>query len=138
MPPTCLPAIDRDALAAELAPLFGHDLADQPPVTSPQLKALRAFDALPRLRELAGHTDPMPAVGEKLVCLRNDRVKGLLNGSTWTVHAQRSSPRTDTVRLDVVPEDDPALRRRPVDIKVLKAVMPGSEEEIPAFLKRVV
>lgn len=89
-----------------------------------------------RLRELAGHTDPMPAVGEKLVCLRNDRTKGLLNGSTWTVHAQRSSPRTDTVRLDVVPEDDPALRRRPVDIKVLKAVMSGSEEEIPAFLKR--
>ena len=89
-----------------------------------------------RLRELAGHTDPMPAVGEKLVCLRNDRTKGLLNGSTWTVHAQRSSPRSDTVRLDVVPEDDPALRRRPVDIKVLKAVMSGSEEEIPAFLKR--
>ncbi|MCJ2044164.1 ATP-dependent RecD-like DNA helicase [Methylobacterium sp. J-078] len=89
-----------------------------------------------RLRELAGHTDPMPAVGEKLVCLRNDRTKGLLNGSTWTVHAQRSSPRADTVRLDVVPEDDPALRRRPVDIKVLKAVMSGSEEEIPAFLKR--
>ena len=89
-----------------------------------------------RLRELAGHTDPMPAVGEKLVCLRNDRTKGLLNGSTWTVHAQRSSPRSDTVRLDVVPEDDPALRRRPTDIKVLKAVMLGSEEEIPAFLKR--
>lgn len=89
-----------------------------------------------RLRELAGHTDPMPAVGEKLVCLRNDRTKGLLNGSTWTVHAQRSSPRSDTVRLDVVPEDDPALRRRPTDIKVLKAVMSGSEEEIPAFLKR--
>ena len=89
-----------------------------------------------RLRELAGHTDPMPAVGEKLVCLRNDRTKGLLNGSTWTVHAQRSSPRSDTVRLDVVPEDDPALRRRPVDIKVLKAVMSGSEEEIPAFPKR--
>ncbi|WP_426550634.1 hypothetical protein, partial [Enterococcus faecium] len=28
-----------------------------------------------RLRELAGRTDPMPAIGEKLVCLRNDRVK---------------------------------------------------------------
>jgi exodeoxyribonuclease-5 len=89
-----------------------------------------------RLREVAGHTDPMPAVGEKLVCLRNDRTKGLLNGSTWTVQAQRASPRSDTVRLDVVPEDDPALRRRPIDIKVLRAVMSGSEEEIPAFLKR--
>ena len=54
MPTTCLPAIDRDALAAELAPLFGHDLADQPPVTSAQLKALRAFDVVPRLDELSG------------------------------------------------------------------------------------
>ena len=89
-----------------------------------------------RLREIAGHTDPMPAVGEKLVCLRNDRTKGLLNGSTWTVQAQRAAQRPDTIRLDVVPDDDPALRRRPVDIKVLRAVMSGSEEEIPAFLKR--
>ncbi|MCJ2082384.1 ATP-dependent RecD-like DNA helicase [Methylobacterium sp. J-090] len=89
-----------------------------------------------RLREIAGHTDPMPAVGEKLVCLRNDRTKGLLNGSTWTVQAQRAAQRPDTIRLDVVPDDDPALRRRPVDIKVLRAVMSGSEEEIPAFLRR--
>lgn len=89
-----------------------------------------------RLRELAGHTDPMPAVGEKLVCLRNDRTKGLLNGSTWTVQAQRAAQRPDTIRLDVVPEDDPALRRRPIDIKVLRAVIEGSDEEIPAFLRR--
>jgi pimeloyl-ACP methyl ester carboxylesterase len=54
MPPTCLPAIDRDALAAELAPLFGHDLGDQPPVVSAQLKALKAFDVVNRLGELTG------------------------------------------------------------------------------------
>lgn len=54
MPPRCLPAIDRDALAADLAGFFGHDLGDQPPVTSKQLKALRAFDVLARLGELAG------------------------------------------------------------------------------------
>ncbi|WP_430913340.1 ATP-dependent DNA helicase [Methylobacterium sp. sgz302541] len=89
-----------------------------------------------RLREMAGHVDPMPAVGEKLVCLRNDRTKGLLNGSTWTVQALRAPPRPDTIRLDVVPEDDPALRRRATDIKVLRAVIAGSEEEIPASLKR--
>ncbi len=89
-----------------------------------------------RLRELAGHKDPMPSVGEKLVCLRNDRTKGLLNGSTWTVQALRAPPRPDTIRLDVVPEDDPAARRRAVDIKVLRQVIEGSEEEIPLFLRR--
>ncbi|MFK5597829.1 ATP-dependent RecD-like DNA helicase [Methylobacterium sp. HMF5984] len=89
-----------------------------------------------RLRELAGHVDPMPAVGEKLVCLRNDRTKGLLNGSTWTVQALRAPPRPDTIRLDVVPEDDAGMRKRAIDIKVLRAVISGSDEEIPAFLRR--
>ena len=89
-----------------------------------------------RIRALSGQVDPMPAVGEKLVCLRNDRTKGLLNGSTWTVQALRAPPRPDMVRLDVVPEDDPALRRRPVDIKVLRSVIEGAEDEIPLALKR--
>src|SRR6516162_5079289 len=38
-----------------------------------------------RLRERRGFTDPLPAVGDKLVCLRNNRNKGLFNGSLWTV-----------------------------------------------------
>ena len=54
MPPEVLATADRDALAAELAPFFGHDLADQPPVAMKQLSALRAYDATNRLRELAG------------------------------------------------------------------------------------
>ncbi|WP_407528133.1 ATP-dependent DNA helicase [Methylobacterium oryzisoli] len=89
-----------------------------------------------RIRDLTGYDDPMPAVGEKLVCLRNDRTKGLLNGSTWTVQALRAAPRPDLVRLDVVPEDDPSLRRRPQEIRVLRAVIEGSDEVIPAILKR--
>ncbi|GJE56304.1 MULTISPECIES: ATP-dependent DNA helicase [Methylobacterium] len=89
-----------------------------------------------RLRELAGHKDPMPSIGEKLVCLRNDRTKGLLNGSTWTVQALRAPPRPDTIRLDVVSEDDPAARKRAVDIKVLRQIIEGSEEEIPFSMRR--
>jgi pimeloyl-ACP methyl ester carboxylesterase len=55
MPPDALrnPA-DTDALAAELAPLFGHDLADQPPVTMKQFGAMKRYDATNRLNELAG------------------------------------------------------------------------------------
>lgn len=52
MPPTA--AFDADALAEQLAPLFGHDLADQPPIVDLQLKAMRRFDATRRLKELAG------------------------------------------------------------------------------------
>ena len=65
-----------------------------------------------RIRELNGYRDPMPAVGEKLVCLRNDKTKGLLNGGIWTVQALRPSP-NDFVRLDVVPGGrEPAAARR--------------------------
>jgi pimeloyl-ACP methyl ester carboxylesterase len=46
------PAAKGDALA--LAELFGHDLADQPPIVSAQLRALRSTDLSGRLPELAG------------------------------------------------------------------------------------
>ncbi|HET7229674.1 MAG TPA: alpha/beta fold hydrolase, partial [Longimicrobium sp.] len=54
MPPDALKGVDRDALAAELAPLFGHDLADQPPVAMKQLAALRAYDATDRAGGITG------------------------------------------------------------------------------------
>jgi len=54
MPPDALMSINAEALAAELAPLFGHDLADQPPIAMKQLAALRAYDASSRLAALAG------------------------------------------------------------------------------------
>ena len=53
LPEADVPA-DTDALAAELAPLFGHDLAVQPPIAMKQLAALRAYDATDRLARLAG------------------------------------------------------------------------------------
>lgn len=38
-----------------------------------------------RVRQLKGFSGPWPQPGEKLVCLRNNHEKGLLNGSLWTV-----------------------------------------------------
>ncbi|MCE9593270.1 MAG: alpha/beta hydrolase [Planctomycetes bacterium] len=49
-----LAACDRVERARELAELFGHDLAVQPPVVSRQLAALRACDVRPRIAALAG------------------------------------------------------------------------------------
>jgi pimeloyl-ACP methyl ester carboxylesterase len=43
---------DLDATAARLEPLFGHDLAVRAPGTIGQLRALRAYDATPRLGRL--------------------------------------------------------------------------------------
>jgi pimeloyl-ACP methyl ester carboxylesterase len=65
LPPELL--VDRDAWAERLAPLFGHDLADHPPVVLKQLAAMRAYDATPRLHELVG----LPAL---VVGARYDRI----------------------------------------------------------------
>ncbi|MBF9233814.1 ATP-dependent DNA helicase [Microvirga alba] len=86
-----------------------------------------------RLRELNGYRDPMPAAGEKLVCLRNDKTKGLLNGSIWNIQTLRGI-RNDFIRMDVTAEDD--ARGRAVEVVVHKAFFEGAEEDIPFVLRR--
>lgn len=54
MPRHVLESARRDELAERLAPIFGHDLGVQPPITLTQVSAMRAYDAGPRLAELAG------------------------------------------------------------------------------------
>jgi pimeloyl-ACP methyl ester carboxylesterase len=54
MPPAFLATQDRDLLVERLEPIFGHHLADTPPIVMPQLKALKRFDARARLKELKG------------------------------------------------------------------------------------
>lgn len=50
--PQSLGQKDLDQFAERLAPLFGHDLADQPPIVMQQLRALSRYDATPRLQAL--------------------------------------------------------------------------------------
>src|SRR6187397_2254695 len=38
-----------------------------------------------RMRERRGFEGEMPSAGDKLVCIRNNRKKGLFNGGLWTV-----------------------------------------------------
>ena len=86
-----------------------------------------------RMRELLGHEAPMPQVREKLVCLRNDKKKGLLNGGTWLVdklHPMRGSK----LKMSIVPEED--SRKKPVRISVLPAFFEGSEEDLPYLIRR--
>jgi pimeloyl-ACP methyl ester carboxylesterase len=65
MPKRYLQQIERPALAARLAPLFGHDLAEQPPIVMKQLGAMSKYDAGARLagRLLRGRVF-LPGVAE--------------------------------------------------------------------------
>ena len=51
-PPSTLAAGNRDAIASQLAPLLGRDLADQPAVVMKQVQALARHDASARLSAL--------------------------------------------------------------------------------------
>lgn len=54
IPAGMLRQADRAHLAAELASLFGRDLAEQPPIVMRQLHAMARYDAASRLGELRG------------------------------------------------------------------------------------
>lgn len=85
-----------------------------------------------RIRELRGHRDTMPSLEEKLVCLRNNRQKGLLNGSTWTVKLV-GTRNGDLIQLRVAPDDGTGPS---VKVGVLTAMFEGGAEEIPWEIRR--
>jgi exodeoxyribonuclease-5 len=84
-----------------------------------------------RLRELKDFTQLHPQAGDKLVCLRNDPTKGLLNGSLWKVMTSSRETVKPGINLLVSPEeDDPD--RGVAKIKLLKAAFEDERpEDIP-------
>jgi pimeloyl-ACP methyl ester carboxylesterase len=52
--PGSLTTADEERLSTDLAPLFGHDLADHPAVEAAQLSAMRGYDATSELGRLRG------------------------------------------------------------------------------------
>jgi ATP-dependent exoDNAse (exonuclease V) alpha subunit len=85
-----------------------------------------------KLRSLKGHTESAPVAGEKLVCLKNNKEKGLLNGGTWLVK-ERAISAKGVVTMRVLSDDAPEDGL--VKVSVLPEFFLGTEEEVP-FSKR--
>ncbi len=83
-----------------------------------------------RLRELKGFTSEYPQSGDKLVCLRNDPAKGLLNGSLWQAMSASKETVKPGINLMIRPEDDD-MDRGAAKIKLLKAAFEDVDGEIP-------
>ena len=81
-----------------------------------------------RMRELLGIAEPLPVVGDRLVCLRNDRAKGLITGGLWRVQSLKAM-RKDFVRMTLQPEDETG--RTNAKVAVLRQFFEGGEQEIP-------
>ncbi|MGD0640021.1 MAG: TIGR02300 family protein [Roseiarcus sp.] len=86
-----------------------------------------------RIRQLLGLSEALPVVGDKLVCLRNDRAKGLINGGLWRVEAL-GGMRKDFVRMTVRAEDD--VGRAQAKVAVLKQFFEGAEADLPYPVRR--
>jgi len=86
-----------------------------------------------RLRQLAGRDALLPTPGDKLVCLRNDHERGLLNGSLWRV-AEARGITNDHMKLTIDSEDE--SDRKGVAVAVHKAFFEGKEADLPYPIRR--
>lgn len=67
MPKRYLAGVDRAALARQLEPLFGYDLANRPPIATKQLSAMSKFDVSAQLASLA-------AIPTMVISASDDRI----------------------------------------------------------------
>jgi exodeoxyribonuclease-5 len=75
----------------------------------------------------------MPEVGEKLVCLRNDKTKGLLNGAVFRVDKSLGL-RQRRFRMSLTAEE--ASGAKPIRVGVLPAFFDGAEETLSYAQRR--
>jgi exodeoxyribonuclease V len=74
----------------------------------------RAYNG--RLRERRGLSGALPVADDKLVCLRNNRRKGLFNGGLWVVkECSASTPRS--IKLRLRPDEDAGGRIVKVSVR---------------------
>jgi len=64
----------------------------------------RAYNT--RLRERLGREEGLPVAGDKLVCLRNNRKKGLFNGGLWTVKERGVGKSKSIITMRIMPDAD--------------------------------
>ena len=88
-----------------------------------------------RLRVLKGFDQPYPRSGDKLVCLRNDPTKGLLNGSLWQVMTASKETTKPGINVLLRPEDDD-MGRGSAKVRLLKAAFEDTSGEIPWNTKK--
>ncbi len=83
----------------------------------------RSYNA--RLRERRGITDPLPVAGDRLVCLRNNRKKGLFNGGLWLVK-ERGARKTGVMTMRIQPDEGES--GKPVKVSVRPECFTGGIE----------
>ena len=81
-----------------------------------------------RLRELNDFEGPLPNVGERLICLRNNKKKGLLNGSLWDI-TKTSNDVKGRLNMRIAPESALADGKS-IRVRVWRHFFEGREQEL--------
>lgn len=79
-----------------------------------------------RMRDMLGFKGSFPEEGERLVCLKNDRKKGLLNGGLWNVLSIKQRYANSTAFI-VKPTD---VKGNPVQVYVHDNFFNGTESDL--------
>ena len=79
-----------------------------------------------RIRERRGFEDILPSKNDKLVCLRNNRKKGLFNGGLWTVK-ECVARKSGVMRMRLLPDEE--MGGRSVIVSVRPECFTGGIEE---------
>ena len=85
----------------------------------------RAYNA--RMRERRGFTEALPMLGDKLVCLRNNRRKGLFNGGLWVIK-EKPKTRKQIIEMRLQPEEN--VGGRTVKVSVRPECFTGAIEQV--------
>lgn len=81
-----------------------------------------------KIRRLLGYEGTYPATGERLICLRNDKEKKLLNGGLWSAHKIKDADQLGISML-VRSEDFPSAAA--TSVYVLREFFTGHEKNVP-------
>lgn len=80
-----------------------------------------------KIRALHGHDSVHPLPGDRLVCLRNNKDKKLLNGGLWDVH---SVPRIKSTGVELLVSSDDTPETKLTEVFVRHEFFEGREESL--------
>lgn len=86
-----------------------------------------------KIRKLLGrHEEPAPVKGDKAICLRNNPLLGLLNGSSWTIDRCTPNLAAMTAKIEVTNADD----GEQVECETWLHHFMAREDELKSFARR--
>lgn len=96
---------DEDARVVPKGTYSTEEMAGFDQIICGTNKVRRAINR--RIREALGFESPLPQIGDRIICLRNDQDSGLLNGSQWDVNGVETDEDGDKLLLTIASAGDP-------------------------------